>query len=86
MTFFYLRELCMHLSCYEYNQTYLWLYQVLRAMKMKCAHSAFPNVKSLELRCCLHYYKQVVGVLEMFSQLEILVMKNKKEDGHQDDN
>ncbi|KAL1552971.1 putative F-box protein [Salvia divinorum] len=59
--------------------------KVLGAMKMKCSRSAFPNVKYLELRCGLHAYKKVVGVLEMFPRLNRLVIRDRKEDGHQDD-
>ncbi|KAL1552973.1 putative F-box protein [Salvia divinorum] len=59
--------------------------KVLGAMKMDGAHPAFPNVKSLELRCSLDDYKQVVGVLEMFPQLERLVIGHKKGHGRQDD-
>ncbi|XP_041997572.1 uncharacterized protein LOC121747570 isoform X1 [Salvia splendens] len=47
--------------------------KVVDAMKMKCTRSAFPNVKSLELKCC---YKQVVVTLEIFPQLERLVIEN----------
>ncbi|KAL1552969.1 putative F-box/FBD/LRR-repeat proteinisoform X1 [Salvia divinorum] len=59
--------------------------KVLGAMKMKCAYSAFPNVKSLELRCCVDDYKQVLGILEMFPQLERLKISDKKVVGHQGD-
>lgn len=54
-------------------------------MKTKCAHSAFLNVKSLKLRCCLYDYKQVIGALEMFPQLNRLVIEDEKGNSHQDD-
>ncbi|KAL1552972.1 putative F-box protein [Salvia divinorum] len=59
--------------------------KVLGAMKTKCAHSAFPNVKSLDLRCCFNNCTQVVGILEIFPQLERLVIRNMIEDARQDD-
>ncbi|XP_047964685.1 putative F-box protein At1g49610 [Salvia hispanica] len=59
--------------------------KVVGGLKMNFRHSAFPNVKSLELRCCLDDCKQAVGVLAMFPQLETLVIRGKKEDGLQDD-
>ncbi|XP_057773716.1 F-box/LRR-repeat protein At3g26922-like [Salvia miltiorrhiza] len=58
-----------------------WSTKGLGAMKM---NSSFPNVKSLELRCCSYDYKRVVGVLELFPKLERLVLQYQKEDGHQD--
>ncbi|KAG6409947.1 hypothetical protein SASPL_127991 [Salvia splendens] len=51
----------------------------LGALKMKCANSAFQNVKSLELTCCLYDCKQVVGILEIFPQLERLVIDEIEE-------
>ncbi|XP_047967350.1 putative F-box protein At1g49610 isoform X2 [Salvia hispanica] len=59
--------------------------EVVGALKMNCVHSAFLNVKSLELRCCFDDYKQVVGVLAMFPRLEKLIIRDKKEEGLQDD-
>ncbi|KAG6409948.1 hypothetical protein SASPL_127992 [Salvia splendens] len=59
--------------------------KVVDAMKMKCTRSAFPNVKSLELRCSLDDYEQVVGILEIFPQLERLVIKNMKKGTLKDD-
>ena len=54
-------------------------------MKMKCTRSSFRNVKSLELRCSLDDYKQVVGILEIFPQLERLVIQKMKKDTLKDD-
>ncbi|XP_057771454.1 F-box/LRR-repeat protein At3g03360-like [Salvia miltiorrhiza] len=54
--------------------------KVLDIMKMKHMHSSFPNIKSLDLRCCLYDYKQIVGILEIFPQLERLVLKYNKVD------
>ncbi|XP_057773715.1 F-box/LRR-repeat protein At3g03360-like [Salvia miltiorrhiza] len=59
-----------------------WSAKGLRAMKMD---SSFPNVKSLELRCCSYDYKHVVGVLQIFPKLERLVLKYHKGDGHHQD-
>ncbi|XP_057773289.1 putative F-box protein At1g49610 [Salvia miltiorrhiza] len=58
--------------------------KVLGVLKRKCMHSSFPNVKSLELSCCFNDYEQIVNHLEIFPQLERLVLEGVRRDDYKD--